>query len=377
MKNISIFLFCMKKTIPFFVVLITLFACNNNKTEQPKPKIAEKEIVEKQHNIDTVSIKFEVVNRDVPIQQIVYLIKDVDVMAAPTDDAKQALSFFSYLRLCSVIDEVGEWYAVLDSVFVSEFIEEEEQFDMPVYRKVYIKKNATAPITDYKLKKEDFAIFTYESTDGNEVLESVYEDVMTFELISEVEFQKQRRVSVDFIKHDTASVRKINGTLKLPCKNKTLVLKDERGSDAEPEKTNIYTYIGRIDLLNAYLVYVEFFEEDGYNIYDKNTGKLIDTFDSYPVISPNKKYIADIYANPFDLTTDFSLYQLSKDGKFRPYYDFSFRKWSPYSDGLNHNNDYFWGANNTIYVKTINMDISGYPYLDLSAAIQYLKIKIA
>lgn len=368
----------MKKQTLFAILIITLFACkNSDKVEQATPKTIEKEIVDKPHDVDTVSVKFEIIDKDAPIQQVVYLKKDVEVMAMPTDDAEQTLNVFPYLRLCSVVDEVGDWYAILDSIFVNEFAEMGEQYDIPVYRKVYIKKNATGSITDYKLKKEDFAIFSYESTDGNEVLESVYEDVMTFELISETEFQKYKMKSIDFVKHDTASIRKVNNTLKLPCKNKTLVLKDERGSDAEPDKTNIYTYIGRIDLLNAYLVYVEFFEDDGYNIYDKNTGKLIDTFDSYPIISPDKKYIADIYINPFDLTTDFSLYQLSKDGKFRPYYDFSFRKWSPYSDGSNHNNDYFWGANNTIYVKTINLDISGYPNLDLNAAIQYLKIKIA
>lgn len=383
MKSIAFFRSGMKKIAVLIIVLTVFSACKKNTKEEPiVAETPKNEIVEHQQKSDSPTIKFEIVDKHVPIKKVVYLKKDVRAMATPTDDVNESLTAFKYLYLCSVIDEVDEWYGILDSVCTEEFTDKENDCSIQVYRKVYIRKDATAPISDYKLTKEDFAIFTNESSKGDEVSESVSDDVMTFDLITQDEYEKQKKYSKDFVNHDTLSIRKTNGVLKLPCRNKTLTLKDQDGIDAEPDNIYIYTYIGKIDLLNAYLVYVEFFEEDGYNLYDRNTGKLLltldsyPTFDSYPIISSDKKYLATVYVNPFDFTSDFSLYQLTDGMEIRPYYNFSFRKWSPYGNTTNHNNVYFWGRDNNIYVKTINMDISGIPYLDLNEAVQYIRIKI-
>lgn len=377
MKSIAFFRSEMKKIVILIIVLTVFSACKKNTKEEPiVAETPKNEIAEHQQKSDSPTIKFEIVDKYVPIKKVVYLKTAVRAMATPTNDVNECLTAFKYLDLCSVIDEVDEWYGILDSVFTEKCMDKENDFNIPVYRKVYIRKDATAPITDYKLTKEDFAIFTYESSEGDEVLESVSDDVMTFDLITQDEYEKQKKYSKDYVNHDTLSIQKTNGVLKLPCRNKILTLKDEGGIDAEPDKINIYTYIGKIDLLNAYLVYVEFFEEDGYNLYDRNTGKLLLTFDSYPIISSDKKYLATVYINPFDFTSNFSLYQLTNGLEIRPYYDFSFRKWSPYGNITNHNNIYFWGRDNNIYIKTINMDISGNPDLDLNEAVQYIRIKI-
>ncbi|GEM_PF-1963890 len=154
---------------------------------------------------------------------------------------------------------------------------------------------------------------------------------LNIEIISEKIFNDAlKNKSSDFIDHQPVS-KKENGKLTLSGDNEPLVLTDN--DNIESDYYSINEYIGFIPFLNAYLISETLYEGHSYNMYDKKTAKVINSFYGFPYISPDKRYVITIDFDPYESATEISLYSIKK-GKitalekgtdymtgFSPYYD--------------------------------------------------------
>ena len=114
-----------------------------------------------------------------------------------------------------------------------------------------------------------------------------------------------------------------------------------------------YSFKGQIDSLNAYVVNFHF-EQPSHFLIDRNTGEKLEhfNFQGVPNISPDRKYLVDLFANTATYNADESciLHISLIDENFKqqaPFLQVSFKSWMPISD------EFHWVSDRAIIFKVL------------------------
>lgn len=283
------------------------------------------------------------------------------------DEYAPKLGDFRLGQKLYVVRYVDDWVGLWTSVRRAE---DGSYLDQEVERVVYIKKNQTGHISALHLKQADLGIM-YDGDGGEERVPS---NVVSFELIKKEEFEKQLKKKDPFLLADTLSIRKKKGVLSLPCQNQTVKLKDE--TDTDGDSYTEYTYLGQVQALNAYLIRGAYYESGDSFLIDKVSGERIASFNDYPYISPDKKYIVDIWTNPYEDYTEFAIFKIGEDNKIEEAYSYGFSKWVLQyicDDAYNCRHEIYWGNDNAIYVRVQSLNLSG---MEGDEYGQYVRVKL-
>lgn len=184
-----------------------------------------------------------------------------------------------------------------------------------------------------------------------------------FNIITKKEFESKRNQETLFINKDSIKHPKIDDKIILELNNdKKIILLDNSGIPYDENRIN-YKYVGYIDLMSSYLIRVKKYDDTFYLLINILNGKEI-ILQSYPLISPNKKYLITCYLNQFDELENIN-------PPFNEIIIYSI-KGSNLKKIVKKNykhviNEMFWGNDNKIYFK-VN--------LLKSETINYLALKI-
>lgn len=259
----------------------------------------------------------------------------------------KSVTRFDYGARLEVIEISGEWLGVRERV-LRKFIRNGSNVESTGWEKVYVPKSATGKLNDIKLLERDLNIITSFTINQKTVQYDegkVLSDYLEIELIDKAIFDAKKATAVNYLLADTSVIYKKNGVIELPTA--TAVKKYIDKPDAEEERQE-YTYLGQIGLLNRYIIQGSYWESWDYKFINKTTGKEEVCFVDYPFISPDKKHIICISANPYNTTADLELYTI-QNSKVRMIMGASFKTWMP----VNGADTMFWSSDGYLYVAAL------------------------
>jgi hypothetical protein len=114
-----------------------------------------------------------------------------------------------------------------------------------------------------------------------------------------------------------------------------------------------------------------YWESWDYKFINKTTGKEEVSFVDYPFISPDKKHIISISANPYNTTADLELYSILNN-KVRMIMGASFKTWMP----VNGADTMFWSSDGFLYVAALPVSTYWNANGDFNTDRQYIRIKV-
>ena len=132
-----------------------------------------------------------------------------------------------------------------------------------------------------------------------------------------------------------------------------------------------YSYLGQILFLNVYLIEGLYWENLDYKFISKLNGKEVQSFSGFPYISPDKKYIITVNADPYDTDADVELYKII-NGKPKNILRASFKNWMPAVDKVN----MFWSNDGHLYVPILSPEEFWKPDGNLNDKYEYIRISI-
>lgn len=194
-------------------------------------------------------------------------------------------------------------------------------------------------VTKIPLKEEDL----FRDYDGGSQLA----DFFQIELIDKKTFLKNRSGSSDPISRDSSLVKKQNGLLVLPCTNGDVRLADNL---AEGDTHKEYSFIGQLDLLNAYLISGIYWEDWNYFFVDRTTGRTLQTFSNYPYLSADAKYIISIDVDTFEGAAYIDLFEVTDKQYIDPLVGMYIKSWVPIDKPYK----MYWGKDNYLYIPVVN-----------------------
>ncbi len=265
-----------------------------------------------------------------------------------------------------VVEDNGEWLKIWSPINRDR---SGNYYDDLIYGSLYIKKEFTGKFEELKVSEHELPII-YDYYAENKQ-KRVSEDTLAFELITENEYLKQKAASVSLLVCDTLAITKNDGVIILPCVENTVTLTD---IDSDGDSSRSYYYIGHMPYLNVYLIRAVYYESGDYFFIDRNSGKKTASFADFPVVSPDGIYVADIWGNVYEDSTQFGISKLNEDGTAETLIYCVFTKWMPFNSAYYKEIDYFWGNDNNLYVKIQAALLAAQVYEDYAA--QYIKVKI-
>ena len=135
------------------------------------------------------------------------------------------------------------------------------------------------------LVQSDLNIITYLTENDSTTYYNEDESLTKFfsiELINQKLYNIKKKKAVSFLIADTLVHKKKNGIITIPCQKKTVKFVDKLEAE---EDIQLYCYIGKINILNSFLVLGTYWEEYDYKLIDKITGEVKLSFLDYPFIS--------------------------------------------------------------------------------------------
>lgn len=354
-------------------LLFTFFSCNNS--EQSSEKKVQDTIVE-----PAVAV-VEAVNEENEGNQINYdetkVLREVYVISRSGTEIKQeaatsakTLGRYEYGAKLEVIEDTKEWLGVRDRI-TREYTKNDTKIESTAWEKVYVLKTATGPINGIALVPSDLNIISLLTINGKtENIENgrALNRFLKIELVDKTFFESKRNSAVNYLLADTNEVKKKNGVIELKCQAKIKRYVDK--PDAEEDR-QVYKYEGQIGCLNQYLISGSYYESSDYILVDKSTGEQTHSFVEFPNISPDKKHILAIYANPYETTADLELYSID-DRKIKPVMSASFKNWMPNIEP----GDMFWSSDTYLYVAVNHAKSFWKQDGSLNNQCQYIRIKV-
>lgn len=361
----------MRKLILYIFLLCVFVSCG-------KPN-AQTAVDMPMSSADTASTTspYEVIDKNVKILATTYLVNvnssDQDnrtvVMSAPSDNAKKLYEYYLGRKL-SVIKYAGDWLGILDS---TSYDIDGNKLAKTMYIMTYIKESTTGTLDKFRLKQSDLSLVVPDS--GGKLYAQLSDNRFKLELISKEVYDRHRKNAKWFLLEDTLAVRKEGGVLRLPCKDKVLVLKDVNTDD---DNRRFHTYKGQIQELNVYVVAIAAYEEWDVVYYDKTTGEEVASFQDNFAISPDLKYIVGLYGSPYDESTYFTFYTIdqSNNNKISYIVSYNFPKWFPFDPSYQDKFVSFFDENDYLYIRIISVDIANWVNENVEDYVQYMRVKI-
>ena len=346
----------MKYFLIFFVILFSN-SCQLFQTQQPvvtTPSVETTQQVEEQQT-----------EKFVPIEKELYVINTNGAYrySEPNKMGVDKKSHFFLGDRIKTIEESANFYRIEDDK--TSFVRKE---DVGIYEDITLTKESLEATNTFFKENNKNAI-------DKEV--SNFSKYFSVALISREEYLSELKNKYSFLTEDTLSITKKNGVLTFPCKNTLLKLKDADPQD-EPVENDmdmaIYSYKGRIDPIQQYVVYASYYEAVGCLLIDKSTGKKTNITD-IPFLSPDNKYIVCLSYQPMDGAA-ISLYEITNKTPFfqlTTKVEANISCWQPYVWG---ELPIFFSKNGYLYAS---MNPSGCYYDqqgNLNKNRKYIKIKI-
>ncbi|WP_437918792.1 SH3 domain-containing protein [Sphingobacterium sp. LRF_L2] len=359
------------KKLNYFVYLASLFvffSCNNN--AQTRTHVVQDSLA------DTVTPMDDNMGNPIDYDQTevigtVYVIdRNGTAMKQQANKEAKSLGVYAFGTRLDVIEETEQWLGVRDRV-TRKFSKDGKEIESNGWEKVYVLKSQTGAIDEITLIPSDLNIVsllsanqkteTYEN--GKQLTEHVQ-----LELINKALFDSKKSTAVNFLLADTAAHRKTNGVIELVCDKKTVTYVDKPDAEADIQE---FQYVGQIAFLNHYLIMGSYWESADYRFVDKTSGEETNIFVDYPYVSPDRKYVLCIYANPYEITADLELYTVA-DNKLNKVMDASFKNWMPNEQQA----AMFWGADGYFYLAANHANAFWGADGKLNDKCQYMRIKI-
>ncbi|MBM0652087.1 hypothetical protein JMN11_00065 [Capnocytophaga genosp. AHN8471] len=346
----------MKYFLIFFVILLSN-SCQLFQTQQPVVTTLSAETTQQAE--EQQEEKF------VPINKELYVINMNGAYrySEPNKIGVDKKSHFFLGDRVKTIEESPHFYRIEDDK--TSFVRKE---DVGIYEDITLTKELLEATNTFFKENNKNAI-------NKEV--SNFSKYFSVALISREEYLSELKNKYSFLTEDTLSITKKNGVLTFPCKNTLLKLKDVDPQDETVENDMdmaIYSYKGRIDPIQQYVVYASYYEAGGCLLIDKNTGKKTNITD-IPFLSPDNKYIVCLSYQPMDGAA-ISLYEITNKTplfQLTTKVEANISCWQPYVWG---ELPIFFSKNGYLYAS---MNPSGCYYDqqgNLNKNRKYIKIKI-
>ena len=346
----------MKYFLIFFVILLSN-SCQLFQTQQPVVTTLSAETTQQAE--EQQEEKF------VPINKELYVINTNGAYrySEPNKMGVDKKSHFFLGDRVKTIEESLHFYRIEDDK--TSFVRKE---DVGIYEDITLTKELLEATNTFFKENNKNAI-------DKEV--SNFSKYFSVALISREEYLSELKNKYSFLTEDTLSITKKNGVLTFPCKNALLKLKDVDPQDETVENDMdmaIYSYKGRIEPIQQYVVYASYYEAGGCLLIDKNTGKKTNITD-IPFLSPDNKYIVCLSYQPMDGAA-ISLYEITNNPPFfqlTTKVEANISCWQPYVWG---ELPIFFSKNGYLYAS---MNLSGCYYDqqgNLNKNRKYIKIKI-
>lgn len=333
----------MKKIIAL-ALLFPLVGCNlfqKKTTENPSDveELTEIELSERKH--------FYVIDRN-----DVFLKKTPDVNAEPVDT-------LFYGRMVEPEAEIGDFYKVMN-------------YRTGYY--AYVEKSKLGGIDDVKLINSDLPWIAYldEGSEDSQSFEKPkkLEKYISIELIEKSEYDREKANTVNFLLADTLNVVKKDGVTTLHGDDYSVIVYKDNNTDGDDR--TIYEYEGQIEFMNQFLMLGMYYEELDYFFIDKKTGKKGESFNGFPYISPDKKWIISLTPDPYEGGADFALYSMDENHKIESIFSAVFKNWMPTYDDT----QIFWSKNGYLYIPVNHISVHWDETGNHNKKFQYARIKL-
>ncbi|MEL1244244.1 hypothetical protein AAEO56_08235 [Flavobacterium sp. DGU11] len=223
-------------------------------------------------------------------------------------------------------------------------------------------------VTTENVMKADLYLPGDENINFNEVYrnnDSILASKLKIEIINQQMFESSQKTAVNFWVEDTAGATKIDSVLTVKARDSILTFVDDT-TDTETHKT--FSYEGKLPVINQFIVLGTYYEDYGYMLIDMTTGRDTETYQAFPLISPDKKFIVSLYANIYapesgDLSVD-----SIDNGAIVPLFIVSFKNWMPQES--------FYGSDGWLYVSVNHPKEYWSPDGEVNDEHQYIRIKV-
>jgi hypothetical protein len=342
----------------FCSILILLFNISCTNSDSSNDIVFEK--VEDK-TAQTATTQEDVDVFDIPTIKTLFVTRSGGSFIYEMPDKKSAiLDTLEYGHLVEVVGEEGEWYQIKERVSRS-FIRSGNMIHSSGWEVVNIPKQNVGELTQIKLKGSEL-FETYDKAPVKGKIE--------LQLISEAEFNSARNKKESFLVKQEALVSSKDSVLTIATGNGAK--KDYISTPDAEVDMQVFNYVGHIHYLNAYLLGIGYYEGGEYKLYDATSGEEVISFNDYPEISPDGRYIVSMYTNPYEQSTDFQLHTIGPDKKIKKELEASFSNWmlalEPY--------EVYWVDKTTLVMKVVHSKAFWDETGNLNNDSQYLKMKI-
>ena len=276
-----------KVILLLFLLSIFLFNCQFFKNKEQKEELTTSERVEDEEE--------EIFTE---IRKHVYIIKkEVHYYKDPKGETEKEWVYYLGDRL-NVTAQSAHFYKVEDNE--TRFVRKE---DTGNYEDIILTKKELEASSTFLIENDKDAV-------DKEVTN--FSRYFSVSLISHEEYLTELKNKYVFLTEDTLAITKKDKMLILPCKDTLVKLKDIDPQDESVEDDMdmaIYDYIGKVDLLNQYVIRGSYFEAGDYFFIDKDTGKKTSLIGK-PFLSPDGKHIVCLNMEEMDGVGYISLYEM-------------------------------------------------------------------
>ncbi|MBA9079908.1 SH3 domain-containing protein [Rufibacter quisquiliarum] len=231
------------------------------------------------------------------------------------DKQSVVLDTLEYGYKVEVIGEAAGWYKIKERI-MRDFVRDGQQTYSYGWEVVNIPKPDVGPLSQVKLTDKDL----YLTSDDVPI-----RGRLRISLIGKDEFGKPKEGNDKFIVPLDSLVSEEDSVLVVSTGNGQKK-KFVSSPNAEEDRKN-YSYVGHSELLSAFLLAIEYYEDGEFKLYGSGSGEEIISFNDYPFISPDGRHAVSLYTNPYDYTTDFQLYRINDNKSIKKVLEASFGKW--------------------------------------------------
>jgi hypothetical protein len=366
MKNKLLFIL-----ICIVCVLNTNVLCQNKKTDTIKVS-RRREIldsiraIQKIESIDYLSI--------VSLDTLYVIDREGAMIFQNADSNSFQIGKYNYGDKIEVIEIKNDWIGVPERVH-REYDINGKKIEVWAWEKVFVNRASLGQVEEIKLVEKDLYEINclYDTINlKNDIL--IYsldsnikiDNFIDIELIDKSLFENKQKTARDFLIMDTNKVKKKKDILVLKCYEMKRKFKDDQVGDTGKN----YFYIGRVDALNQYLIYREYWEYYNFQFIDMTTCDITQTFQDLPYISPDQRHIISLHPDIYLGHTLLELFTINEN-KINFVVGACFTNWMP----LTEKNDRFWANDGYFYAKVSH--VKCYWENDYeNNGFQYIRIKI-